>query len=362
MTDILSPDGDAALRIEHAGWPACGDWFTYPFPHAYPNAKVGETNIFENSEVVVNLINGHSYLYRFRHVESLDDASDPHLFQGATILFCSSGPNPGHFLSEVISFTEFFVKQELSFRVAVPSTLTVAAPFIFSILKRLNPGIRILLIEDNISYRFHRLIVRRNQWFNYLKTWESIGFQEYPGKLLFGDLRSTIADYINDPTSVHLLSRRMYEDNKHRIPQHDKYFVVKSAMERSALTPSRGLYISNEARSIAEMHGYQFLLISDFKNIDEYLATLYSARLLIFSYGAIMCTNRFFVNPDASVLLLANTAYKAEYSTGNNFWHIRHSHLCPVKRQHVILDFPDTVEADLMLELLSYAADLDQQM
>jgi hypothetical protein len=362
MTDIYSPAEDSSSRIEHAGWPLCGDWYTYPFPHAYPNAIVGETNILDDSEVIVNLVGGHSYLYRLRHVESTEDVSGLHWFQGATILFCSSGPNPGHFLSEVISFTEFFVKQELTLRVAIPSTLARTAPFILSILKELNTGIRILLIEDNIPYRFQRLIVRRNQWFNYLKSWETVDYQEHSGKLIFGDLRSTIADYINDPSNVHLLSRRMYEDNKHRIRQHDKYFVVKTAMDRSALTPSRGLCISSEARSIAEKHGYQFLFISDFKSIDEYLATLYSARLLIFSYGAIMCTNRFFVNPDASVLLLANMAYKAEYSMGSKFWHIRHSHLCPVMRQHVLLDFPDNVEADQMLQLLSDANTLDQRM
>ena len=263
-------------------------------------------------------------------------------------------------LSEIISFSEFYNTINEPHRVAIPIALYRAVPFIFQVLKELCPGINLVMLDDKVIYRFRVLITRRNRWFNFIRHWEAIPFEQIHSKLIFEDLQSIGNDFIDDIRAVCNFSRRTYENSRHRIQSNNKYIMVKTVAADSLLTPQRALHITKEARDIALSQGYQFLSITDFEDLNEYVATLYSAKSIVLSYGAITCANRFFLSPDASVLLIANMAYKEEYEAGNNFWHIRHSHLCPVKRQHVLLDFPNRIDVEQMLDLLSNASHLDE--
>ena len=82
---------------------------------------------------------------------------------------------------------------------------------------------------------------------------------------------------------------------------------------------------------------------------------LYHAKTLIFSYGGPTCTNRFFCNPSATVIVLGHTHYRPEYEYKNDdamYWHVRHSHLIPVNKQYFLLDFANSLDEKNVQEIL----------
>jgi hypothetical protein len=87
--------------------------------------------------------------------------------------------------------------------------------------------------------------------------------------------------------------------------------------------------------------------INDFKDIYEYICVFYHAKNIIVSYGGVACTNRFFCNPNANVILIANLHYKSEYDSNNEnqmYSHIRLSHIYICKTQSVLLDFENHID------------------
>lgn len=69
-----------------------------------------------------------------------------------------------------------------------------------------------------------------------------------------------------------------------------------------------------------------------------------------------MCTNRFFCNPNANIIVLGNLHYKYEYDYNNetkNYWHIRHAMLSPVKSQHFLLDFENYLSIENINKVIS---------
>ncbi len=67
----------------------------------------------------------------------------------------------------------------------------------------------------------------------------------------------------------------------------------------------------------------------------------FHTKNIIVSYGSTACTNRFFCNKNATVILLANEHYKNQYEPNDNLHIISHLFFCDI--QHVILNFDNEI-------------------
>jgi capsular polysaccharide biosynthesis protein len=102
----------------------------------------------------------------------------------------------------------------------------------------------------------------------------------------------------------------------------------------------------------------KILSINDFKNIYEYICVFYHAKNIIVSYGGVACTNRFFCNKNANIILIANLHYKYEYeyeydNTNQLYWHLRHSHIFPAKKQTVLLEFENNINNNNINDIIN---------
>lgn len=333
------------MNLEDLGWLENRGWFTYPFNLGGLEPSVGEVHSFQGSCVKIELIQNHSFLYQISQEDETSIGKSHHMFSGSTVLFCSAGPNPGHFLSEIISFAEFYESLEQPTRVALPHSLKEKLPFMYQLLKGLCPGIRIIPLSDKIQYRFEQLLTRRNRWFTYLRNWSDIPYAHNNSMLRFANLQDISATHSEPLDRLLNYVCNVYSDNHHTIKRSKKLFIVKTTDDANSISPGRGLTIDIASKQLAIERGFEFISISDFKDHIDYVSTLRRATHIVFSYGAITCANRFFLSPSAVVVLLANASYAGEYTIGDSYWHIRHSHLCPVSSQSVIVDFPDIVKA-----------------
>jgi len=335
-------------KAENLQWDEISGWYTYPFISGDPLPLVGEIHTFNNAQARITLINDQLYLYQVSQTNPLQYGTPRAFFDGTTLLFCTVGPNPGHFLSEVISFAEFYANIGCPVRVAIPQTIEERLPLMYQILKGLCPGIRIIPLVDSTSYGFERLVTRRNRWFTFLKTWQDITYTQTNNILRFANLQSILTSHSEPLERIQNYAAIISADNCHVVNGPKKIFVVKTSVDANLISRNRGLFIDSKARSLAENNDFKFISVTGFKDHVEYLCTLRAATHVIFSYGAVTCSNRFFLNPDAVIVLLANKSYSGEYTIGDTHWHIRHSHLCPVRSQSVILDFPDIVDESAM--------------
>ena len=350
----LSPE-TCTSDADDLGWPENRGWRTYPFNLGSDGPAVGEIHSFQDVCIKIELIQNHSFLYQISQQDEAHIGKPQHTFHGSTVLFCSVGPNPGHFLSEIISFAEFYESLGQPTRVALPQPLQEKAPFMYQLLKGLCPGIRLIPLVDKIQYRFEHLLTRRNRWFTYLRNWSDIPYTNNRDMLHFANLQDISATHTESLDRLLSYVCNVYADNHHTIKRSKKLFVVKTTEDVNSISPGRGLTIDIASKQLAMEKGFEFISISEFKDHLEYVSTLRRATHVVFSYGAITCANRFFLSPSAVVVLIANSSYASEYAIGDSHWHIRHSHLCPVSSQSVILDFPDTVNTHSMSIVLDEA-------
>jgi hypothetical protein len=339
--------------IESLEWEEIRGWRTYPFSRGQLSPPVGEIHAFDSAKVRITLVKNHSYLFQISQRDDSEVGSPDTVYDGTVLLFCTVCPNPGHLLSEIISFSEFYSMLGFPLRVAIPQSIKTRLPYMYQMLKGLCPGVRLIPLYDNQLYQFERLVTHRNRWFTFLKNWRDFDYFTINDVLRFKSLNA-IAESHSDPLGRILgYVSSVYADNQHLVKHSRKLFVVKTSADSNSITPARGLAIDSRAMQLALENGFEFITIADFDDIEEYISTLRRATHVVFSYGAITCSNRFFLNTDAVVILLANLSYSSEYTSGNEYWHIRHSHLCPVRSQSVILDFPDSVDEFAMQRILS---------
>ena len=332
------------MALDDLDWPENRGWCTYPFNLGGQEPAVGEIHSFQGPSVKIELIQNHSFLYQISQKDETCIGKSHHAFGGRTVLFCSAGPNPGHFLSEIISFAEFYKSLGQPTRVALPHALQAKLPFMYQLLRDLCPGIRIIPLGDKIQYTFEYLLTRRNRWFTYLRNWQETPCVHNKGILHFANLQGISENHSESLDKLLVYVNNVYSDNHHAVKRSKKLFIVKNTEDANSISPGRGLTIDIESKQLAMERGFEFISISEFKDHIEYVSTLRRATHIVFSYGAITCANRFFLSPSAVVVLLANLSYAGEYTIGDSYWHIRHSHLCPVSFQSVIMDFPDIVK------------------
>ncbi|TCL87889.1 hypothetical protein C8J38_1305 [Rhizobium sp. PP-WC-2G-219] len=261
-----------------------------------------------------------------------------------TVLLNMSTTNSGHSLSELISFINFYLDNNLDMNVAVPSSICEKLPHIYGILRNVIPMHRIKVLEATGVFAFKELYVRRNTHFNSVLNWQDINYTVIDDILLFSDLHGL--QHIDSPGWLLNLCEEIYENNREKYEIYDTIMLAKLSTDESMTTPGRALMLGSDKRERLTSAGVRILSLQDFESTEHYITVLHGARTLVTSYGNVACTNRFFLNKYAEVVLLANCQYQWEYNhpgaTGTpSRWHLRHSHLFPVARQTVIIDHND---------------------
>lgn len=97
----ILPDA-CTTALEDLSWPENRGWCTYPFNLGGQEPAVGDIHSFQAACVKIELIQNHSFLYQISQKDESYIGKSHHTFSGSTVLFCSAGPIPGHFLSEII--------------------------------------------------------------------------------------------------------------------------------------------------------------------------------------------------------------------------------------------------------------------
>ena len=342
------------VDISQTGWPCDDNSYLYPIkPMEAPRPE--DLKIVSNIHVQISLVlSGLSLTYRVRPLETAFPKAR-HYFSGRTALFLTNGLNSGHFLSDVVSFANFYREHLHDERIAISEDLIERVPFIFSLFKYILPNARFIPLKRDIFYSFEQVIFRKNHWFIFMTNWEEIEYAQEGDYLHFCNLTDHANAFSSSTAVLNEIVGNIYADNAHRYERHEKIALLKASGDISAQSPGRGLSLTAEAREAAQQHGLLLLDIKGFSTVEEYICTLRSAKKVLLSYGSTTCTNRFFVDPDAHVVVVGHEAYKSEYQrrgADGKYSHIRHSHLCPVRSQGFYLGFPDLVNNDEIKRLL----------
>jgi hypothetical protein len=263
-------------------------------------------------------------------------------------LLLLSTTNSAHSMSELMSFIRFWRAHGQDYDIGVSSIVMDRLPFLYQFLRLCVPIDSIVILKEDTKYFVRKAWMRRNIHMNMVEAFQNIPFEQRGDLLLFRDLWPTCSMFIEDPTPFNAVAERTASAYAARHQTPKRVMLLKTKADVGATTPGRAMEISPEVKAFVEAAGVKVLGIGDFSGIDEYLATLYGAEVFITSYGGPACTNRFFCNKDARVILLGNLHYKWEYdypSDGGAWWHIRHSHLFPVREQIVVLDHNNEMTA-----------------
>jgi hypothetical protein len=261
-----------------------------------------------------------------------------------------STSNAGHSLSEILSLTHFLHSSAIlePVSIAVSQVVVDHMPFMFELMKRLNPKNKVRVIEVNSVYLIENGIFRINTHYNFTKNWERTVYEQTtPKQLNFFGLNGYIK-YLDDTSPIENLVNEIANNSEQISSGTKKAVLIKQARDIFSNTPERSLNLSVNARKHLEDRGYEIFSIDDFTSLDDYITKIYNLKTLITSYGSVACTNRFFVNKECKVTLLANLSYKSEYDTMDfaDYRHVRMYHLFPVEEQKVLLDFPNSVTTE----------------
>ena len=343
--------------LEQAGpliftdWRMWGDWQPYAFNfNGAAHPPLNEVSVVRDA-VIAFAKQDHLLLYLV--------ASSPEEVWGERldeplILLTFSTTNSAHSMCELLSFVHFYNALENKPDIGVSQLIADHLPFLYQLLGLLVPPNRIRWLRTDTRYRVTTLWMRRNRHMNAIANWADIPFTSDNGVMTFRDI-DTRARFDDDPRPLNEAARRVALAS--RSPTPERVMLIKTVDDRSSTTPGRAMALPSGLRGQIEAAGIAVISVGDFADIGQYLATLYNARLLITSYGGAACTNRFFLNPECDVVLLGNRHYAFEYEYPSDYgeqWHLRHSHLFPVRRQRVLLDHNDTfdqAEVDRLLAL-----------
>lgn len=334
----------AALSAAQPLWsqaqsPATEEWFAYPFNYngaAHPPLR--EVN--DISDTLLRLGNVEHFLtYRFRPSSPDHNRAAAETIDDLLMVVAISTSNAGHAMSEIMSFVNFARDLPPGFKFGISQAFVDKLPLISQFFQRLYDADRVVVLRAGQSYCLRRAWIRRENHFNASCNWINLDYTTKDNILYFHDLHKRIK-FDDDPASIYALVRHIYNECRDRYILHDRIMLLKTADSRNLTTPSRALVLDESYRAAIQNAGFHLVSVERFESVEEYICTLYHARQIVFSYGSTTCTNRFFVSPTCDVIVLANQAYQFEYeypvSTGAH-WHVRHSHLLPVRRQRVII-------------------------
>jgi len=262
-------------------------------------------------------------------------------------------------MSEFIDFLQYYKDHENTIKkIGISRIIQKILPLLFDLITLLLPEEKILILEDSTLYKCSHVTTYRLLHFNYVKKWETVAFtteiHNKKKRLVFESIKNI--QFICNPDTIFEKVRSIYSEHKHRYSLHDKIMLIKTTKDPIVTSKHRCMeFPTAEIINRLRLNNIHFVTISDFKSIEEYICVLYHAKTLIFSYGGPACTNRFFCNPSATVIVLAHTHYRAEYEFNNDnsmYWHIRHSHLFPVSKQYFLLDFENSLNDENVQEIV----------
>lgn len=344
---------DRQSNLSQLEWETQGAWRIFPFNFGNnPERKIGEVFLFDDIVIQVERVANTMLQYRCSQSNVATTAMVEETIDEPMVMLCISGLNAGHALSEIMSFMAYYERLDIPLRVGVSGVVRDRLPLIFQLLGELLPAGRLFVLEDGRVYLCTRLAMRRNRWFISVRNWKAISYQKRENIMYFEDIRQIKNDF-TDPTANFL--RRVgeiYAAHHQKYDLNRKIILIKSSDDPLACSPTRSMYVFPEARAMAERAGFRFVSVSDFADINEYICTLHHAEKIIVSYGSTTCTNRFFVNSNATVTVLAHLHYQNEYCATDDDWHVLHSHTFPVSKQYVILDHPNEIDEVAMETLL----------
>jgi len=305
--------------------------------------------------------------------------------QGPVEILMLSTSNPAHSLGEFMSFLEYYTAKEHKLKVCINTVIAQKMPYLYQLIELFIPSDKRLLINADKSYKFNSVITRRNHHFipsykrflikveksynfNSIITrrnhhfinvtcWEQVPFS-ISGKIMsFTNLQYLHNMYSVDCSKLFNKAREIYKEHHHKYELAESIMMIKTTKEKLSVSIQRAIeYPASDVCSLLEKHNVKMLEVSQFRDIYEYICTIYHAKNIVFSYGGPMCINRFFCNPSANVIVLANLHYRPEYEYNNEtklYWHIRHAMLAPVQSQHFLLDFENRLTLENTNQILS---------
>lgn len=306
-----------------------------------PNGPIiGEETILINNSIEIKLIDLFICYNITDNSFDLKNNTEPN---NELVMLVLSTTNIAHSLGEFTSFLEYYTNNKICSDIGISRIVLDKMPYLYGLIELFIPKNKIMVLDNYKKYSFSKLTMRRNHHFVYLNNWDKVPFENNNISLKFANLQYIKDLFCVNCSPLFLKVAEVYNNYKHLYTLNDSIMIVKTSREKYTVTPNRAIeYPSDDVLKIISENNIKFIEISHFKDIREYICTLYHAKNIIFSYGGPMCTNRFFCSPDANIIVLANLHYKGEYEFNNetkNYWHVRHSMLAPVYSQHFLLDF-----------------------
>ena len=317
---------------------------------------IGEETVLTNKNIEIKLVD---LFICYNLTDNSFDLKNNIPDHNELVIMVLSTINIAHSLGEFTSFLEYYVLNKMCLHIGISRFVLDKMPYLYGLIQLFIPSDKIVILDNNKSYNCSKLIMRRNHHFVYLNNWDTIPFDTDSD---YTSLKFVKLQYVKDLFSVNcdrLFSKitEIYENYKHLYTLSDSIMIVKTSHEKHSVSLNRSIeYPNDDVLKIISENNIKFLEISQFENIYEYICTIYHAKNLIFSYGGPMCTNRFFLSPNANVIVLANSHYKFEYDYNNeskNYWHLRHAMLAPVNSQHFLLDFENYFTTENIKKIMS---------
>jgi hypothetical protein len=305
--------------------------------------KYNEENIKHNQYIRIDYVQN---LFNIYYIDNIPDNNYKiNEINNTIILFLISTSNSAHSISEIIDFLNYYKNKENYIGISI--YIKTKMPFLYELITIFIPENKIILLYDNIIYKIDILILYRNHHFNYLKNWDNISFLKNNNILYFNNLENIKENFYSNSLFLFDKVEEIYSNNKDKYILYDNICLIKTNIDKFVATPNRCLdNLNDEIINIFNNNNIKVLSINNFKNIYEYICVFYHAKNIIVSYGGVACTNRFFCNKNSNIILIANLYYKNEYEYNNKnqlYWHIRHSHIFPAKKQKVLLDFENNI-------------------
>jgi hypothetical protein len=273
-------------------------------------------------------------------------------------LLLISTTNAGHTISEIISFINYYTKNNYNYKIGIYNNFIKTLPYLYELLLLFFSKEKIIIFyNDKIYHIKNNLYLHRNYHFNYLTKWDSVDFIKTNDDLIFNNIEYTKNNFICNTNFLFDKVSYIYENYKDKYNLLDNIMIIKFNNEK-CITPQRGFDIlNNEIIETLNKNNINIININNFLDINHYICQMYHAKNIIFSYGATCCTNRFFINEKSNIIILCNLNYKLEWDFNNdkkNYWHIRHSHLIPVKKQTFLLEFENYIDNENINRILKY--------
>jgi len=272
-------------------------------------------------------------------------------------LLISTG-NSAHSISEIISFLDYYNNCLLKHKIIISKNVIALLPLLWELICLFIPLQNIIILNEDIIYKCSCLTTHRNHHFNYTKNWSKIPFNKVENVLYFKELQYIKNDFLTNTNFLFDKVENIYNEHRNSFQLFNNIMFIKTKNDVLSSTLHRSIDNPSESiKNLMSLNNIHFININDFKNIFEYICVFYHAKNIIVSYGGPCCTNRFFCNQNANIIVLANLHYKPEYefnNENNEYWHVRHSHLYPVESQFFLLDFENTINEDNFNKILNF--------